>query len=435
MPNPNALVDVPLAGLAVESARADAGLETVSFAGGRSALLDRSRPESGAWREVLASMGQAEQPIYTEIDPATRVITALLIPLVVRVESLRTRPDGDVEVDLIISHGRHYLRRANPDFEEILKLLEEARASGATLAVTERLDGHDIIDARVAANPKLAPSPMAPEASPTQSASVVTLAQARQMFDLASGHTCCPAAPSSTCIPFAYPDDGCWGRAHEMCRLFIAAGIQPDKVWIYGNLHVVSQNKPDCNVYWGWHVAPTLQVNTGGIIQTYVIDPSLFPEPVPRATWASVQGDAAAQLAPSAADVYHRSSGGTVSYDPTYTNTQSVLVTYRNNLRLRSAGPAGPPPYLNCMAPRAGVQWYGTIGPNASGRWFTFGWPAAWHMIWSVMPLTACPGIAQLTWTVQVERANATQATYWITVRNLTANTVRFEGRYDILRR
>ena len=87
------------------------------------------------------------------------------------------------------------------------------------------------------------------------------------------------------------------------------------------------------------------------------------------------------------------------------------------------------------MAPSAGVQWYGTIGPNASGRWFTFGWPAAWHMIWSVMPLTACSGSAQLTWTVQVERANATQATYWITVQNLTANTVRFEGRYDILRR
>jgi hypothetical protein len=435
VPNPNAIVDVPLAGFAADRARSAAGLEAVSFAGGRSALLDRSRPEAGAWREVLDSMGQAGQPIYTEIDPATRVITTLLIPLVVQVESLRTGPGGDVEVDLLISQGRHYLRRANPDFEEILKLLEEARANGATLAVTERLDGHDIIDVRVAANPKLAPSLTAPQAMPTLSASVVTLAQARQMFNLAGGRTCCPAAPSSTCIPFAYPDDGCWGRAHEMCRLFIGAGIQPDKVWIYGRLHVVSQNKPDCNVYWGWHVAPTLQVNVGRAIQTYVIDPSLFPEPVPQATWAGVQGDAGAQLVPSTADVFHRSFGGAITYDPTYTNTQSVLNTYRNSLRLRSTGPAGPPPYLNCLAPRPGVQWYGTIGPNASGRWFTFGWPAAWHMIWTVMPITACAGSAQLTWTVQVERANATQATYWITVRNLTANSVRFEGRYDILRR
>ena len=32
-----------------------------------------------------------------------------------------------------------------------------------------------------------------------------------------------------------------------------------------------------------------------------------------------------------------------------------------------------------------------------------------------------------------VERANATQCTYWITVKNLTSNTVTFEGRYAVM--
>jgi hypothetical protein len=90
---------------------------------------------------------------------------------------------------------------------------------------------------------------------------------------------------------------------------------------------------------------------------------------------------------------------------------------------------------LNCQAPKPGVQWFGTIPGNNTARWFTFGWPADWHVVWTVMPMTACPGAPQLTWSTQVERANAAQATYWITVQNLTANTVRFEGRYDILKR
>jgi hypothetical protein len=51
------------------------------------------------------------------------------------------------------------------------------------------------------------------------------------------------------------------------------------------------------------------------------------------------------------------------------------------------------------------------------------------------MPITPCPGGPQLSWAVQVERANATQYTYLITVQNLTSGPVRFEGRYDILSR
>jgi len=49
------------------------------------------------------------------------------------------------------------------------------------------------------------------------------------------------------------------------------------------------------------------------------------------------------------------------------------------------------------------------------------------------MPLTPCPGGPQLTWDVSVERANSTQCTYWITVKNLTSDPVKFEGRYNIL--
>ena len=85
--------------------------------------------------------------------------------------------------------------------------------------------------------------------------------------------------------------------------------------------------------------------------------------------------------------------------------------------------------------PVVGTQWTGTIPANATQNWFTFNWPATWHMLWTVMPTTPQPGAPELTFDVRVERATAEFATYWIQVRNLTPVPVAFEGRYAILSR
>jgi hypothetical protein len=80
-----------------------------------------------------------------------------------------------------------------------------------------------------------------------------------------------------------------------------------------------------------------------------------------------------------------------------------------------------------------GVQWTGTIPANATWQWFTWGWPAAWHVVWYLMPTTPRVGAPELDWDVAVERANASQCTYWITVRNFTSGQVTFEGRFAVL--
>jgi hypothetical protein len=85
--------------------------------------------------------------------------------------------------------------------------------------------------------------------------------------------------------------------------------------------------------------------------------------------------------------------------------------------------------------PICGVQWVGNLAGNASARWFTFNWPATWHVIWTVMPTNPRPGSPQVMWNVQVERASAEYVTYWITVTNLTPDPLTFEGRYAILSR
>jgi hypothetical protein len=85
--------------------------------------------------------------------------------------------------------------------------------------------------------------------------------------------------------------------------------------------------------------------------------------------------------------------------------------------------------------PLCGRQFVGNLAANQSQRWFTFNWPATWHVVWTVMPTTPRPGAPQIRWDVQVERASHEFVTYWITAQNLTAAPVDFEGRYCILSR
>lgn len=87
-------------------------------------------------------------------------------------------------------------------------------------------------------------------------------------------------------------------------------------------------------------------------------------------------------------------------------------------------------------SPWCGTQWHGQLGPNQSTTWFTFNWPATWHVIWTIMPTTASGGTGrQLTWSVAVQRASDEFVTYWITVTNLTGATVDFDGRFCVLSR
>lgn len=82
---------------------------------------------------------------------------------------------------------------------------------------------------------------------------------------------------------------------------------------------------------------------------------------------------------------------------------------------------------------RVGVQFTGTVGANATGRWFTHSWPPDWNVVWTVVPTTAVPGGPQIEWDIEVQRASATAITYWIEVKNLTATPVAVEGRFVVV--
>lgn len=82
---------------------------------------------------------------------------------------------------------------------------------------------------------------------------------------------------------------------------------------------------------------------------------------------------------------------------------------------------------------RVGVQFSGTVAAGSIHRWFTYGWPPAWHVVWTVVPTTAHPGAPQVEWDIAVQRASATAVTYWLTVRNLSAAEISIEARYGVM--
>ena len=368
MPNPNVIVSTSIRLIpdldkpADELLKSERGL-MVELDEKRQLRLDPEDPRSAEMANILNGLSKIKQPVYLEVDPEKESISRILIPYVTRVNHIKETDGGMFEVELELSHARHYLSRESEDYRELEKKLSEAQRSKDYLIVTEE-DTNEIIDVRKYPGDEKFPDFPRPEPLPKKWRwwfcwpwkykycwpfrwfFCVSKTKAKQVFDTLNATSCDPLTVPPPCIPFLYPDDGCWGRAHEMCRLMINMNLKPKKVWIQGSLHVVTKNKPTCHVYWGWHVAPTLCVRKGWFFATerMVMDPSLFNGPVSKSTWKGVQDDPSAILTDSAASAFYLWSNAT---DPTYTQTNQVLATYRLKLQTRSLN-HGPPPYANC---------------------------------------------------------------------------------------
>lgn len=291
-------------------------------------------------RPVLEELLERQWPVYFEAGELLDIVLARL-PRVVRVVS--------VEGNSVTFHQSQV--RAEAADDAVLSELRRALETRASLAVTIT-DAFKVVHA-VPYSPLLDASVPATLVEPAafEPDDCVPPGRAQELFDLCAGFSCEPRVPRPPCIPFLYPDDGCWARAHDMARLIIAAGARPMKVWIYGKLLTQTDNNPCCFVKWRFHVAPTICVRAGrsrGEVQ--VIDPSLFKTPVPVAKWASVQGDPDATFASTAADIYWNVDMQ-VEMDPRYKQTNWWLAHFRLQLRLRSlTSGVGPPPYV-CPPP------------------------------------------------------------------------------------
>lgn len=374
MANPNAIISRSIH-LAGPGTRAEGrmvgpqGLE-VELDGGRRVRLDPRNTRSEGFATVLAGLAEMRHPVYVELDSETETISRLLVPKVGRVVALR-EVDGGIEVQVEKSHARFLLRRDREDFAELSSALRDAEAKNVLIMLTPN-DAQGVEDLRLfRPGPDDGPVPDFPPHPETELGWLdhlrwwpiwpwnwwlfrcVSMRRAQEVFDAMSATSCNPSGIAPPCIPFMYPDDGCWARAHEMRRLMNNMGIYPKKVWIHGWLETPTRNNPNCKVYWGWHVAPTICVQRRPWRWWYiiwwwwgermVIDPALFTTPVTKAQWKAVQGDPNATLNEVSGATYYWPN----QTDPNYVDTNYYLDYYRIELQNR-VNQVGPPPYANC---------------------------------------------------------------------------------------
>ncbi len=88
-------------------------------------------------------------------------------------------------------------------------------------------------------------------------------------------------------ISWLYPDDGCYARAALMRQLFEKwEQVQPNRVFIFGNLEARTSNHPSGVVTWWYHTAPIIRVGA----EAYVLDPAIEPtRPVTLKEWVLKQ--------------------------------------------------------------------------------------------------------------------------------------------------
>jgi hypothetical protein len=86
-----------------------------------------------------------------------------------------------------------------------------------------------------------------------------------------------------------FPDDGCFARAALAVKNLASRNdLPPNKIFVFGNLNVKTNNSPDGSVSWWYHVAPIIEVQG----EKYVLDPALEPKhPLRMMDWLKLMGD------------------------------------------------------------------------------------------------------------------------------------------------
>lgn len=169
-------------------------------------------------------------------------------------------------------------------------------------------------------------------------------------------------------IPFDYPVDCCFSRAHEMCRMLERTGIKSGKKWLYNrdfpsgsDLAPKDKSGNPVKFYdvrtgtrepvtWRYHVAPTVEVRKpDGTVEKQVLDPSLSDRPLTEDEWLAIQGNPPGSYSrPTDSKPYFHDPrpGRTDEEDPTGDKTKRQLAAHRatRNAALAAERASGSPP-------------------------------------------------------------------------------------------
>lgn len=174
---------------------------------------------------------------------------------------------------------------------------------------------------------------------------IPNMATAQLMFDYIVKQCCALPSPYGIdhCISFQYCQDGCYARAHKMCWILNNRyHYATHKIFSFANagsdrLSVKCLKWGGCCVTWWYHVAPLVNIKTPTGVKAFVFDAAMFDQPVLLATWLHAQENPACSgtarvsminIQPTTSYAPSGYSGLTFSTDPTYSSTNSTLISY-----------------------------------------------------------------------------------------------------------
>jgi hypothetical protein len=272
----------------------------------------------------------------------------ILAPTARYIEAVGAQPEGDrLRVILLMSQSVFSLKTSHPSFNEFRSLIEGAIQNGAQLLVTTDPDTQEIVDVR---------NPEEGGLESRRPPNAISEAEAQDLFRQLAFHLLTFGLPQERVnqefnklaaqkhIPFDYPDDCCYSRAHEMCRIMREHGIQGRKIWNYGHgwknnrstLRLETKNHPNGYVNWRYHVAPVVAVQKDSSEVDMVMDPSIFDKPVLIDKWLTIQQDPKSTHELTDDSYYYRTPGNAFTmYDPNYSKTNETLADHRYYRDLR----------------------------------------------------------------------------------------------------
>lgn len=160
------------------------------------------------------------------------------------------------------------------------------------------------------------------------------------------------------------------------------------------------------------------------------------PLPTQLNTGCAAQTTAAS---PVAADVIGLFAGGSRAYCGIYHPRHTCRMRVLGNdfcPVCQDAIVARLRPFLpQFSGPVTGTQFHGSLAAGHTTRWFTYNWPACYHVVWTVVPTSPVAPGPELHWRVEVERSSRERLTYWIVVTNDSDRTIELDGRYALLAR
>lgn len=249
---------------------------------------------------------------------------------------------GNIYVIVIEPHASAK-KIKHTDSDKLIEILRDSMENERMIVFAES-EAFEILDAQIV--PDAEPLyDTAPEDNELRDINSISEAKAKELFAKLANKSCELGASQVGCVPYMYPTDGCWGRAHSMYMDIKAKRHDCQKIWTYKSLSAATANSPRCRVWWGWHVAVTLKVTGVGKV---VLDPSLFDDICSVKEWLKIQRGRSSDTYFTRGRVYQRSRSGRTSTDRTFRKTKKVLDRHRLKL-LKQARRHGWPPYASCQ--------------------------------------------------------------------------------------